>query len=749
MASIIRVKRSTGTTAPGSLQFGELAYTVGVGTFGNLGSRLFIGDTLLNPLTIGGKYYTDLLGVGPGLVANQENPGTVANGFVAILDQNRKVDQWNVDNLRLDGNTLSSQNTDGDIVLDPNGTGDIQIPDDTELVFGDSKDVKIYYDEAANNRLEIEGADWRFDDGVQVSIGDSTISNGVPTDGALVIFGGVGIGSDLTVGANADILFNLNVGTAAPLDGARIDTNSTIFDIIPTGAIYGSLFLSATDVVIGGIVGILTIRNALVDIDGDLNIAGGDLTAEQPLLNLFTTNVLQANVLSSAYDIVIGSSSGITTIRNATVDLDGNLNIDGGNLTSNLSSFNLLNTNVLGASVLGEATTITIGATSGSVTIRNSSTEFTNSQFGSYVAIAATTNTSSTTDGALRVAGGVGIVSDVRIGGSLFVDNNFEIDGNVDIDGSVDIQQNLKVDGNVTLGNGANDAIFVTGITTFIGDINQTGFFNNSGGGSLDDIVIQDNIISTKPGSGNTLYLDPYPDGLSNEGTVVIKGDLQVDGTTTSVNSTVVTVDDPILNLGNVFTVRTVMSPVLVGVNTIRLDSVVGINTNDTITGAAGLSPVGLTTITAIDLATKIITIGNNTTSGISTGTQLTIQTGYDTNTDRGISFNYNTGIGTGNNKQGFFGYNDASGYWTYIPDANITNAVATGIKGTLDVGALILDWAVSGIHTRGSAFFNVDGKLVSTNSPEVGFANTSNFILTTDAFNTPIWTDTLDGGTF
>ena len=49
------------------------------------------------------------------------------------------------------------------------------------------------------------------------------------------------------------------------------------------------------------------------------------------------------------------------------------------------------------------------------------------------------------------------------------------------------------------------------------------------------NVKIQDNIISTLPGT-TVLYLDPYTDGLSNEGTVVIKGNLQVDGTTTSVN---------------------------------------------------------------------------------------------------------------------------------------------------------------------------------------------------------------------
>ena len=95
MASIIRVKRSTGTSAPGTLNFGELGLTVGVGTHGNLGGRVFAGDNASNPQVIGGRYFTDLLSIAPGLVAGQANPTTAANGFGAVLDQNRKVDQWN------------------------------------------------------------------------------------------------------------------------------------------------------------------------------------------------------------------------------------------------------------------------------------------------------------------------------------------------------------------------------------------------------------------------------------------------------------------------------------------------------------------------------------------------------------------------------------------------------------------------------------------------------------------------------
>jgi hypothetical protein len=748
MASIIRVKRSTGTSAPGSLQYGELAYTVGVGTFGNSGSRLFIGDTLLNPLIVGGRYYTDLLGVGPGLVADQVNPGTTANGFVPILDENRKVDQWNVDNLRLDGNTLSSQDVDGDIIFDPNGTGDIQVPDDTALVFGTSKDTSIHYDEAGNDRLEVEGADWYFGSGVSIYIDDTTSSSSV-NDGALVVRGGVGIGSNLYVGYDASIANDLTVGAVSDDGIAKINTNSLQLDIAEIGAIRGSLFASASDIVIGNTVGILTIRNALVDINGDLNISEGDLTADLPLMNVFTNNVNQANVLTSAYDIVIGAQTGITTIRNSTLDLDGDLNIDGGDITSNQSTFNFLINNVTNANLLESATNIFLGATSGIVTVRNNTVEFDNSADGSYVSIAATTAASSITTGALRVAGGVGIASDVYIGGSLYVDNDIEVDGNFDINGGLDVDGDFSVDGNVTLGNSASDAIYITGITTVIGDISQTGAFTNSGGAEIDEIIIRNNVISTKPGSNDTLYIDPYPDGLSNEGIVVIKGDLQVDGTTTSVNSNTVTINDPILELGEVFTTRTVMSPVVVGVNTIRLDSVVGLSTNDTVTGSSNLSPSGISTITVIDDVNKIITIQDNTIGGISTGTQLTIQTAYDTNTDRGISFNYNTGTGVENNRIGFFGYVDFNRHWTYIPEATITNSVVSGVKGTLDVGALLLDWGVSGISTRGVSYFDSNGKLVSTNSPEIGYASTSNYILTTDASNVPVWTDTLDGGEF
>jgi len=577
MASIIRVKRSTGTSAPGSLNFGELGLTVGVGTNGNLGGRLFAGDNASNPQVVGGRYYTDLLSIGPGLVAGQSNPTTASNGFVAIVDQSGKVDQWNVDNLRLDGNTVSSTNSNGDVVIDPNGTG------------------------------------------------------------------------DLTLTGGTSQTFNINDGS----------TNRFVVDTT----------------------------------NGSTTITQGSLSSDNPILN----------------------ATG--TWNNSGIDFNAiKVNITNTQSTSNSKLIDLQ-----------------IGGSSKFVV---SSAGF--GTFASNLAVKGTENAVSATSGALTVAGGAGISSDLYVGGNLYLTTNQTITGN------------LTVQGNTTLGNGVGDLLSVTGITTFAGNITQTGQFVNYGGAFIDGVGISSNVISTRSGTGNILYIDPYPDGLSNQGTVVIKGDLQVDGTTTTINSSTVSANETIFNLGDITSIRTIVATVSSGVSTISLDSVVGINTGDIISGPNGLPTTSADrTVTAYNPTSKVITIQGATTAGISTTTQLTVQHYYDTNTDRGISFEYNTSSGVANYKKGFFGFKDSNGYFTFIPDATFTNSVVTGTKGTLDIGAILLNFTTSGISTRGSSYFDSTGKLTSTNSPEIGYASTSNYVLTTNASNVPVWTDTLDGGTF
>jgi len=91
MATVIQIKRSSGTTAPSTLKLGELGYTYGTGTQGNLGDRLFVGEGGVdgsgdanNISVIGGQYFTDML---------DHVAGTLTGSSALIADTNLAIDQ--------------------------------------------------------------------------------------------------------------------------------------------------------------------------------------------------------------------------------------------------------------------------------------------------------------------------------------------------------------------------------------------------------------------------------------------------------------------------------------------------------------------------------------------------------------------------------------------------------------------------------------------------------------------------------
>ena len=84
--NIIKIKRTTGTTAPSSLNAGELAFSGGSGTQGNMGQRLFIGDPAnSNAVTvIGGNYFSNLM---------DHAHGTTTASSVLIVDANKSTSE--------------------------------------------------------------------------------------------------------------------------------------------------------------------------------------------------------------------------------------------------------------------------------------------------------------------------------------------------------------------------------------------------------------------------------------------------------------------------------------------------------------------------------------------------------------------------------------------------------------------------------------------------------------------------------
>ena len=114
MATVIQIKRSSGTTSPSTLKLGEQAYTYGTGSQANGGDRLYLGTggvdgngDALSIDIIGGKYFTALL---------DHTHGQLTASSAILTDSNSAINTLSV------GNNAS---TGGDIKLNEgtnNGT---------------------------------------------------------------------------------------------------------------------------------------------------------------------------------------------------------------------------------------------------------------------------------------------------------------------------------------------------------------------------------------------------------------------------------------------------------------------------------------------------------------------------------------------------------------------------------------------------------------------------------------------------
>jgi predicted acyltransferase (DUF342 family) len=222
------------------------------------------------------------------------------------------------------------------------------------------------------------------------------------------------------------------------------------------------------------------------------------------------------------------------------------------------------------------------------------------------ITIHPTTQSSSTSTGALIVNGGIGVAKNTYIGGNLSIADDVSAGANVDVTGNVNVTKNVDITGTLTVDTtstltgdvsaGAN--VDVTGNVNVIKNVDITGTLtvdttstltgDVSAGANIDvtgNVNVTKNVditgtltvdtTSTLTGdvsaganvdvTGNVvvskgLIVTEDITASSNvdvSGNVVVSkniivgGDLTVNGTTTTVNSTVTTIDDPVIELGN------------------------------------------------------------------------------------------------------------------------------------------------------------------------------------------------------
>ena len=329
--------------------------------------------------------------------------------------------------------------------------------------------------------------------------------------------------------------------------------------------------------------------------------------------------------------------------------------------------------------------------------------------------------------------------------------------------------KDLNVDDDVTIGTADTDTMTVNSTTTFengvtfngtqtvAGTVNQTGEF------TIDQLKMDGNILSTT--SGTEMIIDPFPAGNDSEGLVIIKGDLQIDGTTTTVNSASMSVNDPTIELGDPTVTLSLTAAATSGATVLTVDRVVGLNVGDDITGT---SIANSTNIASIDVGLKQITLDQAITGNLDSGASIVATRDASDGLDRGVKVHYHTGSAA---QFGFFGYDrtggaDGAGAWTFIENATDTGTVfgVTGNRGTVVLGDLELDtdlevqYGGTGVSTftqYGIPYGDGSNPLAVTAaanmaSPGTGSDATTSFqVLTVTSGGVPVWTDTLDGGVF
>ncbi len=302
-----------------------------------------------------------------------------------------------------------------------------------------------------------------------VDIQSATLSSSTTT-GALKVAGGVGIGEDLFVGqkitgllpngellslgntsdgtdkyisikslygsmeigrngnTNAYINTNMAVGTFDISHNAtKIQINASNEVVIPQTTVASSTNSGALKVAGGvGIGGNLYAGGDLYVggnevLTGDLAVNGGDITTTETTASIFNSNATTVNFVGAGTAITIGATTGYTAIRNlttitdttnATSHLTGALQVRGGVGISGALWVN---------QTLRVVSNSTLGNVSAAVTTATQLQVNGTANITGVLSVTETQDSNATTNGALRVSGGVGIAKNITAGGAITV----------------------------------------------------------------------------------------------------------------------------------------------------------------------------------------------------------------------------------------------------------------------------------------------------------------------------------------
>jgi hypothetical protein len=500
MSTIIQIKRSSGTSAPAELAQGELAYTYGIGTQGNLGDRIFIGTgtetegVAANVHVIGGKYFADLA---------DHVLGTLTASSAILVDSNKAIDELFI------GNNASS----GGAIKFNEGTNN-----GAHFVA-----LKAPNSVASDVTFTLPGS-------------DGTNGQVLTTNGSGVLSFSA-ISGNLTIADDTSTTTTINLGTDTLTIAGGTGITSTISGDIVTLAIDNTVATASST---------NTFTNKTIDANGTGNsitnlevadFAGSAIinVAETLASNDSDTALVTAGAIIDYVDAQDANiASDTLTFTNKSFDANGT-----GNSITNLEvadfASSVIDTDISSVSAsddtLASAKAIKTYVDS---QVANQMTTFT-------IADDSSTTSTITQNDTLRLLGGTGISSTVSGDQVTFaIDNTVTTnDGSQTLTNKV-INASQLVDGSVTNAKLANSSITLadnSSTTTTIG-LGETLKINGTA-----------NEIETSI-TGDTITIG-LPDDVTVANNLTITGNLTVNGTTTTISTTNTVASDTLFELGN------------------------------------------------------------------------------------------------------------------------------------------------------------------------------------------------------
>lgn len=600
MASIIKIKRSGTSGAPSALRNGEMAYSYlddASGNISNGGQRLYIGTgteaagAAANIDIIGGKYFTEKL---------DHALGTLTASSALLVDANSKLDNFKVDDIDIDGSTISITATDTALTLTPNGTGAVNVPAGYKdrTGFGtNSLTTKEYVDFIAGAKtidiagdtgtdvVNIADSDLNFlgSSGISTTVTNNTvtISGDLATNSAVGVASfaaadfdvsgagevtinsignsqldnsTIGIASDAGTGTAVDLgdTLTLSGGTGIETSHAADELTVTLSDTSVTPGSYGSASAIPTFTVDQQ--GRLTAAGTL-DISTDLTIRGD--TADSDTVNLldsalnFTgaaghvTATVSNNTVSYALDataVSAGSYGSTTAIPTFTVDTFGRLTAASTvNIATTLDITDGTNNNAV--DLLSDTLTFTGGtgltSTVGTdeVTFDLDNTAVTAGTYGTASLIPVLTIDA---QGRVTNATTASISTDLGISGDTGTDTVNLLDSNLTFTGGTGIA--TAVTDNVVTISGTDASTTVKGVASFT----STDFSVSSGAVSIATGGVSNNQLAGSIANSKLVNSSVgFVDDAANTTEVSLGADLQIlggDGINTAVTSGTVTI---------------------------------------------------------------------------------------------------------------------------------------------------------------------------------------------------------------